>query len=86
VLDGEIKKEGKSTFQIEFKNCYLVERSKELTKRFLTACAFGEPIIAKGTDELIEHGVDKFIGKGVEEEFAEVKIKAKLARSKATIE
>jgi hypothetical protein len=80
---GEIKKEGKSTFKIEFKNCFLVEKSKEGKKVFLTACTVEEPVISEGTDELIEHSVDKFVGgKGAEELFAEVKIKGEACAAK----
>jgi hypothetical protein len=59
---GVFKPKGESTFRIEFKNCYVVENSNG-KKIFLVNCAVVEPIIAEGTDQLIEHSVDEFKGK-----------------------
>jgi hypothetical protein len=52
---------GESTFKVEFKNCYVVERSNG-KRVFLTACTVAEPVTAEGTGKLIEHSVDEFKG------------------------
>jgi hypothetical protein len=72
---GVIKPKGESTFRIEFKNCYAVQNENG-KKIFLVNCTIGEPIIAEGPDQLIEHSVDEFKGelKGEKGVFAEVSL------------
>jgi hypothetical protein len=61
LSSSAIKLKGESTFRIEFKNCYTVlnENGKRV---FSPSCTTAEPLIAEGTDQLIEHGVDELKG------------------------
>jgi hypothetical protein len=70
---GVIKPKGESTFRIEYKNCYVVENSTG-KKIFLVNCTVKEPIVAEGTDQLIEHSIDEFKGSGAEKLFSEITI------------
>jgi hypothetical protein len=72
---GVFKPKGESTFEIKFKNCYVVENSNG-KKVFLVNCSVAEPVIAEGTDQLIEHSVDEFKGEreGVKGLFASLEL------------
>ncbi len=86
VFKGEISKEGKSSVKIEFKNCYLVEKTKEGKKNFLTACTVHEAVIAEATDELTEHSIDLFKGIGEKEKFSEIKLEGESCAIKGSFE
>jgi hypothetical protein len=73
LSSGTIKPKGESTFKNEYKNCYIIENSNG-KKVFLVNCEIKEPIIAEGTDLLIEHSVDEFKGTGAEKLFTTIEL------------
>ncbi len=86
ISSGEIKTLGESTFKVEFKNCYVYERSKAGTKVFLTNCKVKEPISAEGTDLLTEHSIDQFKGSGETEKFASITVEGEKCAIASTAE
>ncbi len=86
ISSGEIKTLGEATGKIEFKNCYVYERSKAGTKVFLTSCSIKEPTIAEGTGVLIEHSVGQIKGKGEKETFATLTIEGEKCAVATTAE
>jgi hypothetical protein len=69
-----IQPAGTSTGGINFKNCFVVE-FKEGKKGFVTTCTVTEPVEAKFTDQLTEHGVDVYKGSKPLEGFVELELK-----------
>jgi hypothetical protein len=81
---SEIKKNGESKGVIEFKSCFVLEKSKTGTRVFITACEVGEAVKAKFNDVLTEHSIDEYKGSGEEEVFVELSLKGSSCAIKGT--